>query len=157
MSRLAPLTTHMHTHTTHTQHSTHTHTHTPHAHTHDTAHIHTHIRLYCQSQQCIRIWGRTRQLAYPVNLQTLILDISSVSFLHSHLYFLQFHRKCELSTSCDGGELRDHILLPTSICPVTRVSAATQQGSALTPTACTFQMETAVRHSRPSEGFLNRP
>nr|KAF6473870.1 diacylglycerol kinase gamma [Rousettus aegyptiacus] len=31
-----------------------------------------------------------------------------------------FHRKCELSTSCDGGELRDHILLPTSICPVTR-------------------------------------
>nr|KAF6473876.1 diacylglycerol kinase gamma [Rousettus aegyptiacus] len=32
----------------------------------------------------------------------------------------EFHRKCELSTSCDGGELRDHILLPTSICPVTR-------------------------------------
>lgn len=32
----------------------------------------------------------------------------------------EFHRKCELSTLCDGGELRDHILLPTSICPVTR-------------------------------------
>ncbi|XP_012495879.1 PREDICTED: diacylglycerol kinase gamma isoform X3 [Propithecus coquereli] len=32
----------------------------------------------------------------------------------------EFHRKCELSTSCDGGELRDHILLPTSICPITR-------------------------------------
>ncbi|XP_020925674.1 diacylglycerol kinase gamma isoform X10 [Sus scrofa] len=31
-----------------------------------------------------------------------------------------FHRKCELSTLCDGGELRDHILLPTSICPITR-------------------------------------
>ncbi|XP_054982195.1 diacylglycerol kinase gamma isoform X2 [Sorex araneus] len=30
------------------------------------------------------------------------------------------HRKCEVSTLCDGGELRDHILLPTSICPVTR-------------------------------------
>ncbi|XP_007970022.3 diacylglycerol kinase gamma isoform X8 [Chlorocebus sabaeus] len=32
----------------------------------------------------------------------------------------EFHRKCELATLCDGGELRDHILLPTSICPVTR-------------------------------------
>ncbi|XP_062067149.1 diacylglycerol kinase gamma isoform X9 [Lepus europaeus] len=32
----------------------------------------------------------------------------------------EFHRKCELATVCDGGELRDHILLPTSICPVTR-------------------------------------
>ncbi|XP_017504290.1 diacylglycerol kinase gamma isoform X3 [Manis javanica] len=32
----------------------------------------------------------------------------------------EFHRKCELSTLCDGGELRDHILLPTSICPVAR-------------------------------------
>ncbi|XP_028731057.1 diacylglycerol kinase gamma isoform X2 [Peromyscus leucopus] len=32
----------------------------------------------------------------------------------------EFHRKCELSTVCDGGELRDHILLPTAICPVTR-------------------------------------
>ncbi|XP_069885875.1 diacylglycerol kinase gamma isoform X2 [Dipodomys merriami] len=32
----------------------------------------------------------------------------------------EFHRKCELSTLCDGGELRDHILLPTAICPVTR-------------------------------------
>ncbi|XP_036985571.2 diacylglycerol kinase gamma isoform X1 [Artibeus jamaicensis] len=31
-----------------------------------------------------------------------------------------FHRKCELSTVCDGGELKDHILLPTSICPITR-------------------------------------
>ncbi|KAF3827389.1 hypothetical protein GH733_002875 [Mirounga leonina] len=42
-------------------------------------------------------------------------------FTHSLLHSsLQFHRKCELSTLCDGGELRDHILLPTSICPVTR-------------------------------------
>ncbi|XP_036731057.2 diacylglycerol kinase gamma isoform X6 [Manis pentadactyla] len=32
----------------------------------------------------------------------------------------EFHRKCELSTLCDGGELRDHILLPTSICPIAR-------------------------------------
>ncbi|KAM9224596.1 diacylglycerol kinase gamma isoform 3-T3 [Dugong dugon] len=32
----------------------------------------------------------------------------------------EFHRKCELSALCDGGELRDHILLPTSICPVTQ-------------------------------------
>ncbi|XP_011837284.1 PREDICTED: diacylglycerol kinase gamma isoform X3 [Mandrillus leucophaeus] len=32
----------------------------------------------------------------------------------------EFHRKCELATLCDGGELRDHILLPTSICPITR-------------------------------------
>ncbi|XP_076973938.1 diacylglycerol kinase gamma isoform X2 [Tamandua tetradactyla] len=32
----------------------------------------------------------------------------------------EFHRKCELSTLCDGGELKDHILLPTSIYPVTR-------------------------------------
>uniref|UniRef100_A0A2K6L7B7 Diacylglycerol kinase n=1 Tax=Rhinopithecus bieti TaxID=61621 RepID=A0A2K6L7B7_RHIBE len=32
----------------------------------------------------------------------------------------EFHRKCELSTLCDGGELRDHILLPTSICPITQ-------------------------------------
>ncbi|XP_016055677.1 PREDICTED: diacylglycerol kinase gamma isoform X3 [Miniopterus natalensis] len=32
----------------------------------------------------------------------------------------EFHRKCELSTLCDGGELKDHILLPTSICPITR-------------------------------------
>ncbi|XP_006248600.1 diacylglycerol kinase gamma isoform X1 [Rattus norvegicus] len=32
----------------------------------------------------------------------------------------EFHRKCELSTACDGGELKDHILLPTSIYPVTR-------------------------------------
>ncbi|KAF6118273.1 diacylglycerol kinase gamma [Phyllostomus discolor] len=31
----------------------------------------------------------------------------------------EFHRKCELSTVCDGGELKDHILLPTSICPIT--------------------------------------
>ncbi|XP_023606252.1 diacylglycerol kinase gamma isoform X2 [Myotis lucifugus] len=31
-----------------------------------------------------------------------------------------FHRKCELSTVCDGGELKDHILLPTSICPITQ-------------------------------------
>nr|XP_007970019.2 diacylglycerol kinase gamma isoform X3 [Chlorocebus sabaeus] len=33
---------------------------------------------------------------------------------------MTFHRKCELATLCDGGELRDHILLPTSICPITR-------------------------------------
>lgn len=32
----------------------------------------------------------------------------------------EFHRKCELSTLCDGGELKDHILLPTSICPITQ-------------------------------------
>lgn len=48
---------------------------------------------------------------------------SLVSSAYPPLHFsLQFHRKCELSTVCDGGELKDHILLPTSICPVTRVS-----------------------------------
>lgn len=56
-------------------------------------------------------------------------DIASVSFTHCLLHSsLQFHRKCELSTLCDGGELRDHILLPTSICPVSRVSAAVPPG-----------------------------
>nr|KAF6473877.1 diacylglycerol kinase gamma [Rousettus aegyptiacus] len=44
----------------------------------------------------------------------------SVTARHCVWCRMTFHRKCELSTSCDGGELRDHILLPTSICPVTR-------------------------------------
>ncbi|XP_027442446.1 diacylglycerol kinase gamma isoform X2 [Zalophus californianus] len=44
----------------------------------------------------------------------------SVTARHCVWCRMTFHRKCELSTLCDGGELRDHILLPTSICPVTR-------------------------------------
>uniref|UniRef100_A0A8D0SRZ1 Diacylglycerol kinase n=1 Tax=Sus scrofa TaxID=9823 RepID=A0A8D0SRZ1_PIG len=48
----------------------------------------------------------------------------SVNARHCVWCRMTFHRKCELSTLCDGGELRDHILLPTSICPITRVSAA---------------------------------
>uniref|UniRef100_A0A8C0K0M6 Diacylglycerol kinase n=1 Tax=Canis lupus dingo TaxID=286419 RepID=A0A8C0K0M6_CANLU len=51
----------------------------------------------------------------------------SVTARHCVWCRMTFHRKCELSTLCDGGELRDHILLPTSICPVTRVSAAIQK------------------------------
>uniref|UniRef100_A0A452TDG0 Diacylglycerol kinase n=1 Tax=Ursus maritimus TaxID=29073 RepID=A0A452TDG0_URSMA len=52
----------------------------------------------------------------------------SVTARHCVWCRMTFHRKCELSTLCDGGELRDHILLPTSICPVTRVSAAAPPG-----------------------------
>ncbi|XP_062067109.1 diacylglycerol kinase gamma isoform X5 [Lepus europaeus] len=44
----------------------------------------------------------------------------SVTARHCVWCRMTFHRKCELATVCDGGELRDHILLPTSICPVTR-------------------------------------
>ncbi|XP_075412293.1 diacylglycerol kinase gamma [Tenrec ecaudatus] len=44
----------------------------------------------------------------------------SVTARHCVWCRMTFHRKCELSTVCDGGELRDHILLPTSICPITR-------------------------------------
>ncbi|XP_032984520.1 diacylglycerol kinase gamma isoform X4 [Rhinolophus ferrumequinum] len=44
----------------------------------------------------------------------------SVTARHCVWCRMTFHRKCELSMLCDGGELRDHILLPTSICPVTR-------------------------------------
>ncbi|XP_036880070.1 diacylglycerol kinase gamma isoform X2 [Manis javanica] len=44
----------------------------------------------------------------------------SVTARHCVWCRMTFHRKCELSTLCDGGELRDHILLPTSICPVAR-------------------------------------
>ncbi|XP_012908052.1 diacylglycerol kinase gamma isoform X3 [Mustela putorius furo] len=44
----------------------------------------------------------------------------SITARHCVWCRMTFHRKCELSTLCDGGELRDHILLPTSICPVTR-------------------------------------
>ncbi|XP_008953904.2 diacylglycerol kinase gamma isoform X2 [Pan paniscus] len=44
----------------------------------------------------------------------------SVTARHCVWCRMMFHRKCELSTLCDGGELRDHILLPTSICPITR-------------------------------------
>ncbi|XP_048202959.1 diacylglycerol kinase gamma [Perognathus longimembris pacificus] len=44
----------------------------------------------------------------------------SVTARHCVWCRMTFHRKCELSTLCDGGELRDHILLPTAICPVTR-------------------------------------
>uniref|UniRef100_A0A8D0TUZ3 Diacylglycerol kinase n=1 Tax=Sus scrofa TaxID=9823 RepID=A0A8D0TUZ3_PIG len=44
----------------------------------------------------------------------------SVNARHCVWCRMTFHRKCELSTLCDGGELRDHILLPTSICPITR-------------------------------------
>nr|XP_048309803.1 diacylglycerol kinase gamma isoform X2 [Myodes glareolus] len=32
----------------------------------------------------------------------------------------EFHRRCEFSAVCDGGELKDHILLPTAICPITQ-------------------------------------
>lgn len=55
---------------------------------------------------------------YPVSPWSLLL-ILALNFS------LQFHRRCELSMVCDGGELKDHILLPTSICPVTRVSGTT--------------------------------
>lgn len=93
---------------------------------------HTHTGLYCQNRQCIRIWGSTRQLASPV--KALTVDSSLVTVTHAHLHCsLQFHRKCELSTLCDGGDLRDHILLPTSICPVTRVSVTAHQGLANPP------------------------
>uniref|UniRef100_A0A2K5VZE7 Diacylglycerol kinase n=1 Tax=Macaca fascicularis TaxID=9541 RepID=A0A2K5VZE7_MACFA len=44
----------------------------------------------------------------------------SVTARHCVWCRMTFHRKCELATLCDGGELRDHILLPTSICPITR-------------------------------------
>ncbi|XP_076973935.1 diacylglycerol kinase gamma isoform X1 [Tamandua tetradactyla] len=44
----------------------------------------------------------------------------SVTARHCVWCRMTFHRKCELSTLCDGGELKDHILLPTSIYPVTR-------------------------------------
>ncbi|XP_049631787.1 diacylglycerol kinase gamma isoform X1 [Suncus etruscus] len=44
----------------------------------------------------------------------------SVTARHCVWCRMTFHRKCEMSALCDGGELRDHILLPTSICPVTR-------------------------------------
>uniref|UniRef100_A0ABK0LSB5 Diacylglycerol kinase n=1 Tax=Rattus norvegicus TaxID=10116 RepID=A0ABK0LSB5_RAT len=44
----------------------------------------------------------------------------SVTARHCVWCRMTFHRKCELSTACDGGELKDHILLPTSIYPVTR-------------------------------------
>ncbi|KAM9224595.1 diacylglycerol kinase gamma isoform 2-T2 [Dugong dugon] len=44
----------------------------------------------------------------------------SVTARHCVWCRMTFHRKCELSALCDGGELRDHILLPTSICPVTQ-------------------------------------
>ncbi|XP_055977368.1 diacylglycerol kinase gamma isoform X1 [Sorex fumeus] len=44
----------------------------------------------------------------------------SVTARHCVWCRMTSHRKCEVSTLCDGGELRDHILLPTSICPVTR-------------------------------------
>ncbi|XP_038201450.1 diacylglycerol kinase gamma isoform X2 [Arvicola amphibius] len=32
----------------------------------------------------------------------------------------EFHRRCEFSAVCDGGELKDHILLPTAIYPITQ-------------------------------------
>ncbi|XP_052596168.1 diacylglycerol kinase gamma isoform X6 [Peromyscus californicus insignis] len=44
----------------------------------------------------------------------------SVTARHCVWCRMTFHRKCDLSTVCDGGELKDHILLPTAICPFTR-------------------------------------
>lgn len=65
----------------------------------------------------------TGQPASPEKLSTYLPVVSLLTSAHPRLHVsLQFHRKCELSTVCDGGELKDHILLPTSICPVTRVS-----------------------------------
>lgn len=67
----------------------------------------------------------TGQLASPEKSRhtAFLPGVSLVTSAHPHLHFsLQFHRKCELSTVCDGGELKDHILLPTSICPVSGVS-----------------------------------
>lgn len=73
----------------------------------------------------------TGQLASPEKPRRdpYLPRVSLVTCAHYPLHFsLQFHRKCELSTACDGGELKDHILLPTSICPVTRVSGPAPTG-----------------------------
>ncbi|XP_012927684.1 diacylglycerol kinase gamma isoform X3 [Heterocephalus glaber] len=53
----------------------------------------------------------------------------------------EFHRKCELSTLCDGGELRDHILLPTSICPIPRDRQGGKSDSGSTAAKGEFVMQ----------------
>nr|XP_058151481.1 diacylglycerol kinase gamma isoform X3 [Dasypus novemcinctus] len=67
----------------------------------------------------------------------------------------EFHRKCELSTLCDGGELRDHILLPTSICPITRMLPDITESSHLPidSTSRSFLMKN-LRKITPSENLL---
>ncbi|XP_021111606.1 diacylglycerol kinase gamma isoform X2 [Heterocephalus glaber] len=65
----------------------------------------------------------------------------SVTARHCVWCRMTFHRKCELSTLCDGGELRDHILLPTSICPIPRDRQGGKSDSGSTAAKGEFVMQ----------------